>query len=53
MDYHYHRYTENGKQINVYLNDKSYLLLKRNLELRTEVEKSIAVAKFEMGKLKK
>lgn len=51
-EYHYHRYTENGKQINVYLNDENYLLLKRNLELRAEVEKSIVVAKTDMEKLK-
>lgn len=50
--YHYHRYTENGKQINVYLNDENYLLLKRNLEFRAQVEKSIADAKNDMDKLK-
>lgn len=51
-EYHYHRYTENGEQVNVYLNDKNYLLLKRNLELRAEVENSIVVAKTDMDKLK-
>ena len=52
-EYHYHRYTENGKQINVYLSNENYLLLKRSLELRAEVEKTIADSKNDMDKLKK
>lgn len=36
----------------MYLNDENYLLFKRNLELRAQVEKSIAAAKIEMDKLK-
>ena len=52
-EYHYHRYTENGKQVNVYLSNENYLLLKRSLELRAEVEKSITDAKTDIDKLKK
>lgn len=52
-EYHYHRYTENGKQVNVYLNVENYSILKKNLELRTTVEKSIADAKTDVDKLKK
>ena len=52
-EYHYHRYSENGKQINVYLSNENYLLLKRSLELRAEVEKTIADSKNDMDKLKK
>ena len=52
-EYHQHRYTENGKQVNLYLNDENYFLLKRNLELRAEVEKTIADTKNDIDKLKK
>ena len=52
-EYHYHRYTDNGKQVNVYLNDENYSLLKRSLELRAKVEKTIVDSKNDIENLKK